>query len=322
MIRKANIFLIYFLANTLAAGTLDTNSQIVTENILKKISNSVVSIHAYHRKNNVVIEKIGTGFVYDNDGFIVTQASIISGSDSITVQLNNGFRKKAWKIYFNYDQKIAILYINYNNLTPIPLSRNIKINRNDKLFIIGNSLGVFPSLTIAKFTGYDDNSGIIKIDNAIFPPGNSGSPVINYNGTLVGMLIGNIRKINDPLLSLKNEGFAISCRKINDIFMKIINNLKNNESWAGVSVTNLIGKDYGKGVLVVDAAPKGPFEEAGISKGDTLIEFQGLSIINIRHMTNMIKDAKPNDKVIFTIKKGKMKINRIVKMRKPPWEKN
>jgi len=320
MIKRINIFFyVLSLANTLIASTLYTNSKLITENILKEVCNSVVSIHSYYNRGNDVIEKIGTGFVYGRDGFIITQASIINGSDSVLVRFQNGIKKKAWKIYFNYQQKIAILYIDAEDLKSTVFSEELKFDTTKKLFIIGNSLGVFPSLTIANFIGFDAKLDIIKLD-AIFPPGNSGSPVINDNGTVVGMLIGNIYKKDEGSFSVKNEGFALSSGKIKNIFSKIVDNLKMYKSWAGVSVTDLIGMDFGKGVLVVDTAPNGPVDIAGICKGDTIIEFQGIKVRDIKCLTDMVKKTKPNQKVVFTIKKGEMKINRIVKMEEAPWE--
>lgn len=311
-----SFILLFILRSLVFSNNITNNNGYQNLPDLEKICTSVVSVHSYISKGDSVFEKIGTGFVISENGFIVTQSSIIYQSDSTCVRFKNGIQKKAWKIYYDDAKKFAILYVNLKKIEPVNFSKEKIYISNNNMFVIGNSLGLFPSLTLSKLRSFDPSSNIIKLEG-IFPPGNSGSPVFYSDGTIVGMLIGQDYLKSEKPISMRNIGFALNVDVIFNLFQKIINQINDNEYWAGISVTDI--QNF-PGVVVFDTAPGSPVENAGITKGDTIIEYQGIPFKNATQLNNLIKNNK-NKKIVFTVKRGNKKEYRLVKMSEIPWKK-
>ena len=310
---------VLFLNVYSGAYSADSNKQSIPSYTMRKNCESVVTIHAYRTKNGKINENIGTGFIASSHGFIITGSSIVSNSDSVIITFYDGVRKKAWKSFFNEHKKIAILYTNRKSLKPVSYSDYNGLPESRTAFILGNSLGIFPSLSMFTIHGFNRFKNMFMIEGLILP-GNSGSPVFDHSGKLIGMVLGTFynKEVND--IPFRKMGFAIYADQLEQLLNNFVRQMEKNRHWAGISVTNILNDSVNNGVIVIDTAPEGPVDKAGIAQGDTLIEFEGKQIHDTGHLAEMVQNSH-KEKVVFTVKKGSMKITRIVRMEKLPWGK-
>ena len=182
-----------------------------------------------------------------------------------------------------------------------------------KLTILGNSLGIFPSLTLATYVG-KRRDGMLRL-SAEIPPGNCGSPVLNENGQLIGLLAGRVLEANEDT---KDDLFSIALpiEEINSVITDFRTLLKDQKGWAGLSVVDMSNTEI-KGVRIVHVVPNGPSAKAELCEGDTLVQFEGQWVENARQVAKWVKSRKPEEEVLFTVKKKGHFINRAVQLSYP-----
>jgi S1-C subfamily serine protease len=276
---------------------------------------------------------VGSGFVWDNKGHIVTNFHVINKVDSaivtITDKNNNKKEYKAKLTGVDPDNDLAVLKIDVKSnetLKTIKYNKNVEPEIGEFAFAIGNPFGQDHTLTTGIVSGINREitaptgrkiTGIIQTDAAI-NPGNSGGPLLNTNGEIIG--------INTASLGMgvsAGIGFAIpiqrAVKSITDIietgFVKRailgISYMERNPSLVESEKSGIPIID--KGVLVLDVPADSPAADAGIKGvtrndktkkveqvGDIILAIDGKSINNPNDLNNILKDYKPDD--IITIK--------------------
>ena len=237
---------------------------------------------------------LGSGFIIDEAGFVVTNNHVIEDADQIKVKLNNEHEFDAKIVGRDPNTDIALLKIESDqNLPTIKLGDSDALKVGQWVVAIGSPFGLEHTVTagIVSAKGrvigsgpYDD---FIQTDASI-NPGNSGGPLLNLKGEVIG--------INTAIVaSGQGIGFAIPVNLARDIILALKNEGEVTRGWLGVAIQDLNGdmaEYYGvedkKGVFVADVFEGDPADRAGIKAKDIILEVNGEKIQTSRQLTGMI----------------------------------
>lgn len=259
-------------------------------------------------------QSLGSGFLMDADGYIVTNNHVIDGADTIRVKLKNGEEYDAEIVGKDPSTDLALIRIQTDAPLPfIPMGDSDALKIGEWVMAIGSPFGLEQTVTagIVSAKGRVIDSGayrdFIQTDASI-NPGNSGGPLINLKGEVIG--------INTAIIaSGQGIGFAIPV----NLARRIVEQLKSKgevvRGWLGVSIQSLekdmaeyLGVPDGKGVYVAKVIAGEPAEKAGIKDGDVIIAINGTPIAETKALTRMIADTQVGEKVRVTlIRDGKKK---------------
>lgn len=284
--------------------------------LVKRAQASVVSVRTFLSECGREWSRVGSGFIYSEDGFIVTRRSVVQSGDSIVVTLADGRSSTVWVVHYDENTEVALLNLPLPNLLPIPMGESSELALQSQLTVLGNSLGVFPSVTLGTYLGRRPD-GMLEL-SCVIPPGNCGSPVLDETGHIVGILAGRVkRKIKEKEES--KMGVVLPIEKVRDTVDKILKHLYKVRGWVGISVIDLEYKVLGRGVRVVGVVPGGPAARAEICTGDTVVEFDGQSIHNAKELADWVKQTSPNHQAVFLVRKGEKEIAHRVRVGAMPW---
>ncbi len=277
---------------------------------------SVVRVHAFYSVEEYRKSRAGTGFIYNEHGFLVTRDNCVLGSDSIVVSLSDGRESPAWIVYCDEGTELALLKIPLEGLTPMTMGNSTELSENMSLALLGNSLGFFPSLTLVKFLGVNPD-GTLKL-SALVPPGNCGSPLFNQSGENVGIFMGRIcRKHQTEDKDATDVGLPIE--RVRCIMDSVLSSYDDQKGWIGVSVVNVIEKDENKGVQVVRLVPGGPAAQADICVGDIIVEFEGRQVQDAQELAQWVQQTSPNQHVKVLIRKDNALFKKNIEIHPEPW---
>jgi serine protease Do len=260
------------------------------------------------------VNSLGSGFIIDSSGIVVTNNHVIADADEITVILNDGTRLKAELL--GKDTKVDLAVLKVKSDKPL---KSVKFGDSDKLRLgewviaIGNpfSLGGTVTAGIVSARNRDINSGpydnYIQTDAAI-NRGNSGGPLFNLNGEVVG--------INTAIISPSGGSIGIGFSVPSKTAVAVIDQLKQfgetRRGWLGVriqQVTDEIAESLNvkppHGALVAGIDDKGPAKPAGIEAGDVIVKFDGRDIKEMRDLPRVVADTTVGKEVqVVIIRKG------------------
>ena len=274
-------------------------------------------------------EATGSGVIISTDGYIVTNNHVVDGADELTVTLDNNQEYSARIIGADKTTDLALIKIDGKNLPAITIANSDNVKVGEWVLAIGNPLGLNNTVTAgiisakARTLGANGVESFIQTDAAI-NAGNSGGALVNTNGELVG--------INAMLYSQTGSysgyGFAIPTTMMN----KVVDDIKKygtvQRAMIGIQGGNV--KDYvdaqkeqGKevdlgtmeGVYVDKVVEESAAEEAGIEKGDVIIEVDGQKVTKFGDLSGIIAQKRPGDKVTLTFLHNKKKVTKTVVLR-------
>jgi serine protease Do len=229
-------------------------------------------------------KSLGSGFVIDASGYILTNNHVVENADEIVVKLPTGKEFKAKVVGRDQKTDIALIEIHgASDLTPVQLGESDDLKVGQWVVAIGNPFGLENTVTagIVSAMGRHINQGpydnFIQTDAAI-NPGNSGGPLLNTRGEVVG--------INTAIFSRGGGnigiGFAIPINLAKEIVPQLKEKGHVTRGWLGVMIQKVtpdiaesLGLADAKGALVADVVKDGPAEAAGIKQGDVIIEYDG-----------------------------------------------
>lgn len=271
------------------------DSELTLPDLFDKAGPSVVEVSASNGASDQ--GKLGSGFVYDDNGHIVTNLHVASGSDNqLDVTFSDGTIYRATLIGSDPFTDLAVLYIKdapKDKLVPLPLADSTKIRVGEQVAAIGNPFGLSSSMTTGIVSGVgrlipSQNSGplsffipdIIQTDAPI-NPGNSGGPLLDMRSEVIG--------INTAIRSTTGEfagiGFAVPSNTISKIVPSLIKEGKFQHPWVGISgadmtpgLANALKLKEPRGVLVVDVVSGSPADKAGIRAGNTPTKVDGRTV--------------------------------------------
>jgi serine protease Do len=274
----------------------------------------------------------GTGFIISSDGIIVTNRHVVpAGTTSVSITLADGTTYNDVQVIGRTaaSSPIDVAFLKIGNLngkqlSPVTLGDSAKVRVGDHVVAIGNALGQFQNtVTSGIISGYGrdvtagDQTGsstenltdLFQTDAAI-NEGNSGGPLVNINGEVIGMntaVAGNAQNI----------GFAIPINDLKGLISSVLSNGRLQQPYLGVryvSLTNDLSKEFNlkvsRGAYVTSGngepavVPGSPAEKAGIKDGDVITKVNSINIDNKTSLTSALSKFKVGDKVTLTILRG------------------
>ena len=266
---------------------------------------SVVTVYTYGGNRSYANNSIGSGVIFSEDGYIVTNTHIISGNKLIKVKLHNGEEIDANLIGADVNADIAVLKINSNSLLkPINVSNSDDLKIGDKVLAIGNPYGIGISVSsgIISATGRDYGNPYLELiqTDAAINPGNSGGALINENGNLLG--------INTKILSrtgaYQGLGFAIPSNNIVQIASEIIQYGEIRSGWIGnfrvAPIRLRLNNNLINGLRIVEIDSVGPLYEKGATVNDVIIQINN-NEGSWKNLTSSLKFAGLGNNISFEI---------------------
>ena len=221
-------------------------------NIYERLTPSIVNIEiqAPHANTDVIIDiGSGSGFIYDDEGHIVTNAHVVDGAVSIRVTFNDGYIAEADLVGVDAFSDLAVIRVDVDSerLTSISLADSDTVHVGDRAIAIGNPFGLASSMTqgiisalgrqlpSAELLGAElppgfSNPSIIQVDTDI-NPGNSGGPLLNSQGEVIGVNTA----IRTESGVFQGVGFAIPANTVRRVVPELINNGRVDYAWIGIS---------------------------------------------------------------------------------------
>ena len=266
---------------------------------------SVVSVYTYGGNRSYANNSIGSGVIFSEDGYIVTNTHIISGNKLIKVKLHNGEEIDANLIGADVNADIAVLKINSNSvLKPINVSNSDDLKIGDKVLAIGNPYGIGISVSsgIISATGRDYGNPYLELiqTDAAINPGNSGGALINENGNLIGINT----KIFSRTGAYQGLGFAIPSNNIVQIASEIIQYGEIRTGWIGnfrvAPIRLRLNNNLINGLRIVEIDSVGPLYEKGASVNDVIIRISN-NEGSWKNLTSSLKFAGLGNNISFEI---------------------
>ena len=267
------------------------------------------------------ISSLGSGFIIDPSGLVVTNNHVIADADEINVILNDGTKLPAELVGKDSKADLALLRVHADHpLKAVAFGDSDKLRLGEWVIAIGNpfSLGGTVTAGIVSARNRDIQSGpydnYIQTDAAI-NRGNSGGPLFNLNGEVIG--------INTAIISPSGGSIGIGFAVPSDTAMPVLDQLRQfgeaRRGWLGVriqQVTDDIAESLSikpaHGALVAGVDDKGPAKPGGIEPGDVVVKFDGHDIKEMRDLPRIVADTPIGKQVdVVVIRKGKEETHQV-----------
>jgi len=303
---------------TTPTPTPDTGMLTIPE-VVMKVKPSVVSINvevtAYDFFNQPVKEEgAGSGWIIDEDGYIVTNNHVVQDADTVTVTLNDGRIFQAESVKTDALTDLAVVKIDTHNLPALNVGDSSKLEVGDSVVAIGNALGQGISATAGIVSALDislDTSpgqtllGLIQTDAAI-NPGNSGGPLVNTAGEVIG-----IDSIKVAQVGVEGMGYAISINEAAPIIDALIKTGYIVRPWLGIGIStvdafvaSLYNLPVDKGILIANVVKDSPADKAGLKEGDIITAINGKEITDTSELRKEITASEIGQTVEITYQRG------------------
>jgi S1-C subfamily serine protease len=240
----------------------------------------------------------GSGFIFTPDGFILTNSHVAHGADGIGVTLADGRQYEAQLVGDDPDTDLAVIRINAPNLAPAALGESHKIKVGQLVIAIGNPYGFQSTVTAGVVSALGrslrSSSGRLMDDviqtDAALNPGNSGGPLVNSRGEVIGVNTAMI-------MPAQGICFAIAIDTAKFVAGRLIRDGRVSRSFIGVAGQNVplprrfvrfYNLPIESGVLVVSLEPDSPARRAGVSEGDLIIGFAGRPVAGIDDLHKLL----------------------------------
>jgi S1-C subfamily serine protease len=282
----------------------------------EQLNPGVVNIKVVVQRGGQTGEAAGSGFIIDNQGHIVTNNHVVEGAVEVVVVYYDGFEVQADIVGTDADSDLAVLHVNQltdgAHLLELGNSDNVQVG--EWVIAIGNPFGLGSSMTtgIVSAVGRTIQSGVtpfsipqaIQTDAAI-NPGNSGGPLIDLNGSVIGV---NAQIATGGTQANAGVGFAIPVNVVRRVAPVLIAQGVYQWPYLGIeggSIGLLLQQAQNlptqRGAIIGAVTPGGPADLAGIQPGDIIVEANGKPVNNIDDLLVQIASSEPGDKLNLTI---------------------
>ena len=265
---------------------------------------------------------LGSGFIVSRDGIVLTNAHVVDGASDVTVKLSDRREFKAKVLGVDKQTDIAVLRIDANNLPTVKLGNSDSVRVGQWVLAIGSPYGFENTVTAgiisATSRALPDGTYVpfLQTDAAV-NPGNSGGPLFNMNGEVIG--------INSQIYSqtggYQGLSFAIPIDVASKVEQQLVAHGKVERGRIGVAiqeVTQGLAQSFGlnkpEGALVSSVEKNGPADKAGMQAGDVILAVNGQKVDRSAELPPMVANVKPGTKATFDVwrKGGKKELTVVV----------
>ncbi len=271
---------------------------------------------------------LGSGVIVSKEGHVITNNHVIEGMDEIEVVLSDGRRIPAKLLDTEPNIDIAVLKIEADGLQPLPFGNSDNVKIGQLVFAIGNPFGLEESVSqgiisaIGRRTMSDAATEFFQTTAAL-NPGNSGGPLINLHGEIIG--------INNQIFSQtggwQGIGFAIPSNAARRALESVATYGRITSGYLGVAIQPMddqlarqFGIQDGKGALVREVTPNSPAERAGIRHGDVILKFNGKKVDDFISLRNRVVEAGIGKEVEIVVMRDGRTISLKAVIAEPPGE--
>ena len=279
---------------------------------------------------------LGSGFIIDSKGIVITNNHVIKGAEDILVRLDDGTEYKAKVLGADPLSDVAVLeIISKNKFTPVKFGDSDKARIGDWVIAIGNPLGLSGTVTSGIISARNRDIGMNRYEDFIqtdasINVGNSGGPLFNMDGDVIG--------INTAIFGRDGSigiGFAIPSNSAKRVVEQLIEFGETKRGWLGVriqivtkEIADVEKLDKPRGALVASVADNSPSDKAGIKAGDIILEFNGVLINEMKELPKIVAQTevgktvevkvwRNGKKILKNIKLGRLETSEDFKVEKP-----
>ena len=299
-----------------------TVSEIGLSTGINNVYDSVVVVQNYKNDKS---NGIGSGFIYNNDGYIMTNSHVIEGASNIKAMIMSGDAVDATIIGDDEYADIAVIKIDKKYVTKVAtLGSSESINVGDTVFTIGSPISseYYGTVTrgilsgknrLVNVTVESSNDWIMNVmqTDAAINPGNSGGPLCNANGDVIG--INSMKLVQSQV---EGMGFAIPIEDAISYANMIVNGEKIKRSYLGLRMVNVsstynfanedikIDSKVISGVAIIEILKEGPCNNNGLKKGDVITKIGDYNIKTVAELRYHLYKYKPNDKINIVVNRN------------------
>ena len=263
---------------------------------------------------------LGSGFIIDEKGIVVTNNHVIQDAEDIIVRVNGDEEYKAKVVGADPLSDIAVLQLETKDkFTPVAFGDSDKARIGDWVIAIGNPFGLGGTVTSGIISARNRSIGLSRYEDYIqtdasINSGNSGGPLFDMNGDVIG--------INTAILGRNGSigiGFSIPANSAKIVIDQLIEFGETKRGWLGVRIQDVTAEiaeveklDEPRGALVASVAENSPSEKAGIKAGDIILEFNGVKINQMKELPAIVAKTKVGKKVKVKIWRNQRELTKNV----------
>lgn len=276
--------------------------------LAEKLTPSVVNISSFSQSetengegNTPLSESLGSGFIIDGNGYIITNNHVVDKAESISITLSDNTKTEARVIGKDPKTDLALIKIETKRpLNAVKFGDSDKIRVGDWVLAIGNPFGLGSSVTagIVSAKSRDIESGpydsFIQTDASI-NQGNSGGPMFNLQGEVIGISSA----IFSTTGASQGVGFAIPANLAGWVISQLKEHGEVKRGWIGIKIqpntpeiADSLGISANQGVVVSGVTEQGPAQKAGLQAGDIVLSFNRQPIDNTKNLSRLIAETK------------------------------
>jgi Do/DeqQ family serine protease len=333
-------FLILCLTNLAAAQTPPSARRTPLVAVVEKVAPAVVNISAESTVREAdpffgifgygterQAQSLGSGFIIDRNGIVVTNAHVVEGASRITVTLLDGRELQADLLGSDRDADLAVLKVKATSLPAIPLGKSSDLMIGETVIAIGNPFGLSNTVTTGVLSAMGRTvpsergerlfTDFLQTDASI-NPGNSGGPLVNVGGDVIG--------INSAIISgATGIGFAIPADRARRVVDDLLRFGELQPLWSGARLLTVdpelarrSGISVKRGALVFKIYPDSPAAAAGLQEKDVIVAAGGHPVTSREDVTTALYTASPGSAVELDVRRGERPLKLTLKAVHPP----
>lgn len=292
--------------------------------VLRAVEGAVVAINVQQAQGGLLARGAGSGMVIDADGLILTNNHVISGAVSISVTLADGREEPADLVGSIRSNDVALIKVrNVHDLDVVQFGSSSDLRVGDPVVAIGNALGLggTPSVTAGIVSALGRELGaeggieledLIQTDAAIYP-GNSGGPLANAEGEIIGVNTAIAR--GPEGVGSENLGFALPIDQLKPLIDELKDGGGEVRGGAFLGVRSIdvddvqpvilerLGVKTDYGAFIAEVVPSSAADDAGIEAGDVIVEIEGGKVSSAADVGERIADLDPGDEIDVVVER-------------------